>query len=144
MSTNTQNQKNSFSISWISLGISVLAIVMAILLPMLTGITKRSTLDADKQIVSEMNEVLASMEDEDGVIEFEEVLAALDEAGFSVKNTNGWTPASKGYEAYWWCKWGRNRIYLVDVETGKPVYPNPGEFFDKNDAKHAFSLKAGN
>ena len=123
-----QNKKRGFTVTELVVVVSVIAILSAVLIPTFTGIINKSKMSADQQTVRNMNNVLASIIDDDGKIEYNDIANALDTKGYNVMNNDQWNPSYKGYKAYWLEK--KNVIVLV--EGDQIIYPasEKGDFVE--------------
>ena len=131
-----QNKKRGFTIVELTIVVSVIAILSAVLIPTFAGIIKRSKISSDEQAVRNMNTVLATIVEDD--IDYNDIAAALGEAGFNVSNKNdAWNPLYTKYSAYWL----KDNNTIVLVEDGQVVYPAylAGEL-----PANAMALKASN
>ena len=59
-----QNKKRGFTIVELTIVVSVIAILSAVLIPTFAGVIKRSKISADEQAVRNMNTVIATITDE--------------------------------------------------------------------------------
>lgn len=131
-----QNKKRGFTIVELTIVVSVIAILSAVLIPTFAGIIKRSKMSSDEQAVRNMNTVIATIVEDD--IDYNDIADVLDEAGYNVLNKNdAWNPLYKDYSAYWL----KDNNTIVLVEDGKVVYPTylAGEL-----PANAMALKASN
>ena len=113
-----QNKKRGFTIVELTIVVSVIAILSAVLIPTFAGIIKRSKISSDEQAVRNMNTVLATIVEDD--IDYNDIADALDEAGYNVLNKNdAWNPLYKDFSAYWL----KDNNTIVLVEDGQVVYP---------------------
>ena len=112
-----QNKKRGFTIVELTIVVSVIAILSAVLIPTFAGIIKRSKISSDEQAVRNMNTVLATIVEDD--IDYNDIADALDEAGYNVLNKNdAWNPLYKDFSAYWL----KDNNTIVLVEDGQVVY----------------------
>ena len=92
-----QNKKRGFTIVELTIVVSVIAILSAVLIPTFAGIIKKANLSADEQAVRQMNTAIAVAAEDD--LSFEQAITVLDEAGYN--SLDNLTPVSKGYAFYW-------------------------------------------
>ena len=132
-----QNKKRGFTIVELTIVVSVIAILSAVLIPTFAGIIKRSKISSDEQAVRNMNTVIATIVEDD--IDYNDIADALDEAGYNVLNKNdAWNPLYKDFSAYWL----KDKNAIVLVEDDKIVYP--GYLTEVALDENAIPLKSSN
>ncbi|MBQ8448349.1 MAG: type II secretion system protein [Clostridia bacterium] len=111
--------KKGFTIVELVIVIAVIAILAAVLIPTFVGLVNKANQAADQQVAKNMNVALANYSAENGAPEtFEEVLLAVEEAGYVLANLN----AKANGSFYAWDK-ANNQIVYIDAE-GKVIYQN--------------------
>ena len=111
-----QNKKRGFTIIELTIVVSVIAILSAVLIPTFSGVIKRANLSADEQAVRAINLELAGADDSD-LANLASVEEYLNELGLTI---NDYKPVSKNYKfAY---APSLKKVVLVD-SNNKVVYP---------------------
>ena len=111
-----QNKKRGFTIVELTIVVSVIAILSAVLIPTFAGIIKRANLTADEQAVRTINLELVGATDDD-LADLDSVEAYLADLGLTIAD---YKPVSKNYKfAY---APSLKKVVLVDADN-KIVYP---------------------
>ena len=111
--------KKGFTIVELVIVIAVIAILAAVLIPTFASIVKKANAANDTVVAKNMNTALAEYSALNGNPEtFDEVLAAIEEAGYVLANLN----AKADGNLYGWDKIN-NQIVYIDAE-GKTLYQN--------------------
>ena len=111
--------KKGFTVVELVIVIAVIAILAAVLIPTISGIIKKANAANDTVVAKNMNTALAEYSALNGKPEtFDEVLAAIEEAGYVLANLN----AKAQGNLYGWDK-TNNQIVYIDAE-GKTIYQN--------------------
>ena len=117
--------KKGFTIVELVIVIAVIAILASVLIPVFSNIVDKAKVNADTQVVRNMNTALATDEAINGKAEdFGEIVSILKEDGYILANLN---PTTKGWFYVW--ESNANRILLVD---NKYDVQFPKEFKDDN------------
>ena len=111
--------KKGFTIVELVIVVAVIAILAAVLIPTFSSIIKKANSANDTVVAKNMNTALAEYSALNGKPEtFDEVLAAIEEAGYVLANLN----AKAQGNLYGWDK-TNNQIVYIDAE-GKTIYQN--------------------
>ena len=111
--------KKGFTIVELVIVIAVIAILAAVLIPTFASIVKKANAANDTVVAKNINTALAEYSALNGKPEsFDEVLAAIEEAGYVLANLN----AKAEGNLYGWDK-TNNQIVYIDAE-GKTIYQN--------------------
>ena len=111
--------KKGFTIVELVIVVAVIAILAAVLIPTFSSIIKKANAANDTVVAKNMNTALAEYSALNGKPEtFDEVLAAIEEAGYVLANLN----AKAQGNLYGWDK-TNNQIVYIDAE-GKTIYQN--------------------
>ena len=116
-----KNNRKGFTIVELVIVIAVIAILAAVLIPTFVSLNKKAKIAADTQLAKNLNTALTMADAENKVDSFDEVLAALREAGYIIANIN---PTTESWYYVWESE--SNQILLVD-ETFAVKY-NSKEF----------------
>ena len=94
-----RNNKKGFTIVELVIVIAVIAILAAVLIPTFAGIIKKANISADTQLCKNMNTALSMAKAEGKSVDtMEDVLFAINEAGYVIENLN---PTTEGYYFAW-------------------------------------------
>ena len=94
-----KNKKRGFTIVELVIGIAVIAILAAVLIPTFSNIIKKANISSDKQLARNMNAALAAADAEGVVVEdISDVLQIVNAAGYILENLN---PSTEGYYFVW-------------------------------------------
>ena len=111
--------KKGFTVVELVIVVAVIAILAAVLIPTFSSIIKKANAANDTVVAKNMNTALAEYSALNGKPEtFDEVLAAIEEAGYVLANLN----AKAQGNLYGWDK-TNNQIVYIDAE-GKTIYQN--------------------
>ena len=122
------SRKKGFTLVELVIVIAVVAILAAVLIPTFSSLVKKANAANDTVVAKNMNTALAEYSALNGKPEnFEEVLTAIEEAGYVLANLN----AKAGGNLYGWDE-KNNQIVYLDQE-GNVIYQNVE--FVKNDVK---------
>ena len=89
-----RNNKKGFTIVELVIVIAVIAILAAVLIPTFAGIIKKANISADTQLCKNMNTALSMAKAEGKSVDtMEDVLFAINEAGYVIENLN---PTTEG------------------------------------------------
>ena len=109
-----RNNKKGFTIVELVIVIAVIAILAAVLIPTFAGIIKKANISADTQLCKNMNTALSMAKAEGKSVDtMEDVLFAINEAGYVIENLN---PTTEGYYFAWDKKNGQ--ILFLNEELG--------------------------
>ena len=112
-----QNKKRGFTIVELTIVVSVIAILSAVLIPTFAGIIKKANQSADEAAVRQMNTAIAAAAEDE--LSFADAVAVLDEAGYNSVKTL--TPVSKGFAFYWDA--ANKTIVLVNTKDNTVAFP---------------------
>ena len=94
-----RNNKKGFTIVELVIVIAVIAILAAVLIPTFAGIIKKANISSDTQLCKNMNTALSMAKAEGKSVDtMEDVLFAINEAGYVIENLN---PTTEGYYFAW-------------------------------------------
>ena len=108
-----QNKKRGFTILELTIVVSVIAILSAVLIPVFSGVIKNANLSADKAAVRSLNTIVAESETE--LETPEQVIAFLDGKGYDLSS---YKPASKEYTFVWSAE---EDMIMIYSETAKQI-----------------------
>ena len=112
-----QNKKRGFTIIELTIVVSVIAILSAVLIPTFSAVIKNAKRSADEQAVTTINKVLAGeVADEPETIA--EVITMMAENGYDVED---YKPLTKDTYFYW--VKSKNAIIIADA-SNKVLYPD--------------------
>jgi prepilin-type N-terminal cleavage/methylation domain-containing protein len=114
-----KNNKKGFTVVELTIVVSVIAILSAVLIPTFASITKRARLSADEQAVRQMNLQITTTNNIDTIDNLEEAMNTLDEAGYNALDTL--VPVSKNHAFYWDNE--NKSVVLVNTKDNTVVYP---------------------
>ncbi len=116
---NRKLNKKGFTIVELVIVIAVVAILAAVLIPTFVGLVNQANVASDTAVAKNMNNALATYSSENGVPEtFEEVLAAIEDAGYVLANLN----AKAAGNLYAWDKTNNQIVYIA--ADGSVIYQN--------------------
>ena len=111
--------KKGFTIVELVIVIAVIAILAAVLIPTFVSLVNKANVANDTAVAKNINNALAQYSATNGAPEnFDEVLAAIEEAGYVLANLN----AKADGNLYGWDK-TNNQIVYIDAE-GEVIYQN--------------------
>ena len=114
-----KEQKKGFTIVELLIVIAVIAVLAAVLVPVMITLIDDANESADKQAVRNMNVALASAETTQEIDSVQDALAALSDAGL---DANGYQALESGYK-FVWCS-SINRVLYVEKSTNTVAYPD--------------------
>ena len=112
-------KKKGFTIVELVIVIAVIAVLAAVLIPTFVSLTKKANIASDTAVAKNMNTALMAYSAEKGNPEsFEEVLVAIEEAGYVLANLN----AKAEGNLYAWDEKNNQIVYIS--KDGEVIYKN--------------------
>lgn len=111
-----RNNKKGFTIVELVIVIAVIAILAAVLIPTFSNVVRKARISADTQLCKNMNTALGIAEaDGQDLDTMEDVLAAVNDAGYVIENLN---PTTEGY----YFAWDSNENRILFLKDDFSVY----------------------
>lgn len=111
-----KNNKKGFTIIELTVVVSVIAILSAVLIPTFAGITKKARQTADEAAVRELNNVIATADKD--ITDVNDLIAYLETNNIAA---DSYVPMSKGYSFVWNTK--EDKIMLYSEKDKAIVFP---------------------